>query len=570
MANSTSNQRAAANFVNVQTQRDLLISDHKQINEEIAVLERELALCNNSIVVFKGTPTGIVPFVTIDDIQNIKMNFPFGHLSQILAELQSDSSLFAFHFIKNYYILNANSEEVLCPVTGNDLLRILNSKYNHRHEIKYRRQELQNNINKAKNIRSELERQINNLTRSDYACADLMKRLDSFINQANDESKHIPNMKVVRMVQRWMIRCKTLNLVKKNDVECLGLTQREMADQLNVSTYMVNLISQLYNFNNNIKHVDLWEKKRGPKVGIGNKISKELLLKIIDIIENIGPIEKEINSFAWSASAIVELLKKEGVDVNEKYIYYLFRKLHITSKFMTRKNPKQCDSLVAHYKSSIIREVLKNAKKDGYTILYCDECHIQISHRTKGYAMANNRSIGSYDPRVGHSNYSICTFIGLDGFIRIFIIEGTFNSDKFIECLEQLKKENPNKKFHIIMDNSPVHQSTQSMAWLLTHKKFYTFSFLPPYAPKLNVVEFFNNTFKQELKEDAVLNTSSMIKRAYDICDKYNSNTEEIKDKIKSLYNNKECNYIINTIYILNILSDLNNEKKPSQTTQKA
>ena len=570
MANSTSNQRAAANFVNIQTQRNLLISDHKQINEEIAVLERELALCNNSIVVFKGTPTGIVPFVTIDDIQNIKMDFPFGHLSQILAELQSDSSLFAFHFIKNYYILNANSEEVLCPVTGNDLLRILNSKYNHRHEIKYRRQELQNNINKAKNIRSELERQINNLTKSDYACADLMKRFDSFINQANDESKHIPNMKVVRMVQRWMIRCKTLNLVKKNDVECLGLTQREMADQLNVSTYMVNLISQLYNFNNNIKHVDLWEKKRGPKVGIGNKISKELLLKIIDIIENIGPIEKEINSFAWSASAIVELLKKEGVDVNEKYIYYLFRKLHITSKFMTRKNPKQCDSLVAHYKSSIIREVLKNAKKDGYTILYCDECHIQISHRTKGYAMANNRSIGSYDPRVGHSNYSICTFIGLDGFIRVFIIEGTFNSDKFIECLEQLKKENPNKKFHIIMDNSPVHQSTQSMAWLLTHKKFYTFSFLPPYAPKLNVVEFFNNTFKQELKEDAVLNTSSMIKRAYDICDKYNSNTEEIKDKIKSLYNNKECNYIINTIYILNILSDLNNEKKPSQTTQKA
>ena len=570
MANSTSNQRAAANFVNVQTQRDLLISDHKQINEEIAVLERELALCNNSIVVFKGTPTGIVPFVTIDDIQNIKMDFPFGHLSQIFAELQSDSSLFAFHFIKNYYILNANSEEVLCPVTGHELFRILNSKYNHRHETKYRRQELQNNINKAKNIRSELERQINNLTRSDYACADLMKRLDSFINQANDESKHIPNMKVVRMVQRWMIRCKTLNLVKKNDVECLGLTQREMADQLNVSTYMVNLISQLYNFNNNIKHVDLWEKKRGPKVGIGNKISKELLLKIIDIIENIGPIEKEINSFAWSASAIVELLKKEGVDVNEKYIYYLFRKLHITSKFMTRKNPKQCDSLVAHYKSSIIREVLKNAKKDGYTILYCDECHIQISHRTKGYAMANNRSIGSYDPRVGHSNYSICTFIGLDGFIRVFIIEGTFNSDKFIECLEQLKKENPNKKFHIIMDNSPVHQSTQSMAWLLTHKKFYTFSFLPPYAPKLNVVEFFNNTFKQELKEDAVLNTSSMIKRAYDICDKYNSNTEEIKDKIKSLYNNKECNYIINTIYILNILSDLNNEKKPSQTTQKA
>ena len=570
MAKSTSSQRAAANFVDLQAQRNLLISDHKQINEEITALERELAFCNNSIVVYKSTPTGIEHYVTIDDIQHIKMDFPFVYVSKIFAELQSDSSLLAFYFIKNYYILNANSEEVLCPITGNDLLRILNSKYNHRHETKYRRQEIQNNINKAKNIRAELERQINNLTRSDYACADLRKRLDSFINQANDASKYIPDMKVVRMVQRWEIRCKTLDLVKRNDVECLGLTQREMADQLNVSTYMVNLISQLYNFNNRIKYVDLWEKKRGPKVGIGNKISMELLLKIVDIIENVGPIEKEINSFAWSASAIVELLKKEGVDVNEKYIYYLFRKLHITSKFMTRKNPKQCDSLVAHYKSSIIRDVLKNAKKDGYTILFYDECHIQISHRMKGYAMANSRSIGSYDPRVGHSNYSICTFIGLDGFIRVFIIEGTFNSDKFIECLEQLKKENPNKKFHIIMDNSPVHQSMQSMAWLLTHKNFYTFSFLPPYAPKLNVVEFFNNTFKQELKEDVVLDNISMIKKAYDICDKYNSNTGEIKDKIKSLYNNKECTYIMNTIYRLHILSDLNKEKEPSQTTRKA
>ena len=103
---------------------------------------------------YKSTPTGIEHYVTIDDIQNIKMDFTFGYVSQIFAELQSDSSLFAFHFIKNYYILNANSEEVLCPVTGHELFRILNSKYNHRHEIKYRRQELQNNSNKTKEILS--------------------------------------------------------------------------------------------------------------------------------------------------------------------------------------------------------------------------------------------------------------------------------------------------------------------------------------------------------------------------------------------------------------------------------
>ena len=160
MANSTSNQRAATNFVDVQAQRNLLISDNKQINKEISALERELAFCNNSMVVYKSIPTGIEIYVTIDDIQNIKMDFTFGYVSQIFAELQSNSSLSAFHFIKNYYILNANSEEVLCPITGHDLFRILNYKYNHRHETKYRRQELQNNSHKTKifelNLRDRL------------------------------------------------------------------------------------------------------------------------------------------------------------------------------------------------------------------------------------------------------------------------------------------------------------------------------------------------------------------------------------------------------------------------------
>ena len=343
-------------------------------------------------------------------------------------------------------------------------------------------------------------------------------------------------------------RCRVLALIKYNDIFGLGLYQKEIAKQTNSSTGLVSKINDLYRYNNKIDCRDLWWSELGRKPQKFNRISEDVFNELCELFGTKGPLELNIPFRSWSAKAILYFLKLRNIDVPLSYVYRFCKKTHLTSKFGTRKNPKQDDSKVLFFTTEGFKSICEISKHEDREIVFVDQCHIQIDHRSKGYSLVNTPTICSYDPTLAHSNYSICTFIGVNGFFKSFIIEGTFTSEKLIDCLSTIRGENKDKKFCFIMDNSSVHTSIEACDWYFKNKKFCSVYYLPPYAPKLNVVEFWNNVFKEELKKSGVITNQEMIEYAEQCVNRYNAKSDAEIEIIKSLFSKKECNYI-KTIY---------------------
>lgn len=108
-----------------------------------------------------------------------------------------------------------------------------------------------------------------------------------------------------------------------------------------------------------------------------------------------------------------------------------------------------------------------------------------------------------------------------DGLFMTFKIEGSFTSEKFIGCLEQLHEKYPKTTFALILDNSHVHKSAIVDEWLNDLWKngntFIRLYYLPAYCPELNPVEYFNQEFKAHLRKLKL----NYAKEVIDATDKY-------------------------------------------------
>ena len=367
---------------------------------------------------------------------------------------------------------------------------------------------------------------------------------EKFKNIKNYSNKNTLDPKILNMVHRWEKRCEILDIIRDNDVNGFGKSQRDIANQANCSLGLVNKISQLYNFNNNLSNDDLWENKRGAKPDPFKKIPEDIFHKLYEICNKKGPAEENLPFRSWSAAAIFYYLRKNGIEVKLSYIYDFCHKMGITSKFSARKNPNESQEEISYFLMVKFPKICAESIINKEKIIFLDESHVMISPHFKGYSFVNTNSVASYATGLDHSIYTILTFIGLDGFIKIYTIKGSVDSSKFTEIMKKFKKENKKEKFIIMMDNSPVHTSYESFGWFADNSSNFKMYFLPRYCPRLNVVEFFNNIFKGELKKDSAMTNAEMIKKSDQIIDKYNKNKDETKKIIKSLFKKEECSYI--------------------------
>ena len=84
------------------------------------------------------------------------------------------------------------------------------------------------------------------------------------------------------------------------------------------------------------------------------------------------------------------------------------------------------------------------------------------------------------------------------GKVQFMIYSENMNSDKFIEFLNQLIKNNEQKIF-LILDNLRVHHSHIVKDWVKENKEKIELFFLPAYSPEKNPDEYLNCDLKQGL-----------------------------------------------------------------------
>jgi transposase len=109
-----------------------------------------------------------------------------------------------------------------------------------------------------------------------------------------------------------------------------------------------------------------------------------------------------------------------------------------------------------------------------------------------------------------YENLSMVSAITNKGKISWMIVEGTINSDRFIEFLERLIKDASRKVF-LILDNLRVHHSVKVKEWLEGHEGEISLYFLPPYSPDLNPDEHVNADLKYGIGSKSPVRTKSLL-----------------------------------------------------------
>jgi hypothetical protein len=118
---------------------------------------------------------------------------------------------------------------------------------------------------------------------------------------------------------------------------------------------------------------------------------------------------------------------------------------------------------------------------------------------------------------------SICSAIGYrwDGCCRcrlyFRVIAGSYNDEKLISFLGQLKKQLHGKKVILIWDGLPSHRSRRMAHYVNQQRQWLSVVRLPAYAPEMNPVEgLWANILGQELANRSVNDLVDMVEGVRD------------------------------------------------------
>lgn len=89
-----------------------------------------------------------------------------------------------------------------------------------------------------------------------------------------------------------------------------------------------------------------------------------------------------------------------------------------------------------------------------------------------------------------------------------------YDAEVFLKFLKNVIKLYPTGKIVIILDNSRIHHAKLLKPFLEEHKYRLEFVFLPPYSPKLNLIEGLWGWLRSEIINNVFYNTVEEIRDA--------------------------------------------------------
>jgi putative transposase len=89
-----------------------------------------------------------------------------------------------------------------------------------------------------------------------------------------------------------------------------------------------------------------------------------------------------------------------------------------------------------------------------------------------------------------------------------------YDAEVFLNFLHNILKLYPSGKIVMILDNSRIHHAKMLESFLLMHAYRLNFVFLPPYSPKLNLIEGLWGWLKSEIINNVFYNTAKEIRNA--------------------------------------------------------
>ncbi|XP_038586379.1 uncharacterized protein LOC119911548 [Micropterus salmoides] len=138
--------------------------------------------------------------------------------------------------------------------------------------------------------------------------------------------------------------------------------------------------------------------------------------------------------------------------------------------------------------------------------LFLDEAGFNLQkRRQRGRNIIGQRAITEVPGQRG-GNITLCAAMGLEGLVHRQAVLGSYNTQRLLTFLEELKDILLDRQQHhpgpehpiyvIIWDNVRFHRTNQIREWFTTNSNHSLNVCLPPYSPFLNPIEEFFSSWR--------------------------------------------------------------------------
>ena len=255
-------------------------------------------------------------------------------------------------------------------------------------------------------------------------------------------------------------------------------------------------------------------KPTGRALGKQRRLSAEQELHIQRQISTNRPEQLKLEFALWTRAAVMLLVQQEcGIELPIRTMGEYLKRWGFTPQKPITRAYEQRPEAVKQWLSEQYPEIAKRAKEEGAEIHWGDETGVvNTDVRGRGYQFKAQTPV-AYAAGGTRHKLSMISTVTNQGQTRWMIIDGAFDSDRFIEFLQALIKD-ATKKIFLIVDNLRVHHSKPVKAWLAEHTEQIEVFYLPSYSPELNPDERLNADLKYALGSRVQVRTKDKLRRA--------------------------------------------------------
>ena len=239
------------------------------------------------------------------------------------------------------------------------------------------------------------------------------------------------------------------------------------------------------------------KKKRGRKSEIRGKLLFELFFFLLGLKRKRNLTQQKMADY---------LSRKAGKKISKYSIFRALKKLNFTRKKLNNHYSEQSNHFLKISKFKKLFPCLPQNR-----IIALDECGFHLNETPRyGYSYKSFRANYRKPSYLGNNHTLMLCIQNIEnrGVIHYELIEGGMKTKNFHNFLTNLKLPT-SEKYHLIMDNLPVHKSKQSCIKLkltpikeLLESKNIEVIFLPPYTPEMNPVECCFNLIRQWVEKN--------------------------------------------------------------------
>ena len=224
--------------------------------------------------------------------------------------------------------------------------------------------------------------------------------------------------------------------------------------------------------------------RKGKGGGRQRTLSAKQIKFIYNAIASKTPEQFKFKFALWTRRQVQELIKRKyDIELSLPSIGRLLKELGFSWQKPLYKayeqNPKEVEKWLK-YKFYYIK---RRAQKEEAEIFFSDESGLRSEHQT-GKTWGKRGETPIVKKTGKRFGLNMISAISSRGEIRFQVIEGRFNSDRFIKFCKRLISTSE-KKIYLIVDGHPAHKSKKVKKFIKSLKGKLSLYYLPPYSPEL-------------------------------------------------------------------------------------